>query len=47
MYYCKNRQPKNCCNYPKISIMLFHYRVMCLKDADRMANNVDKDQTAP
>ena len=38
---------KNCCNYPKIGTVSFYYRVMGLKDADRMGNSVDPDQTAP
>ena len=38
---------KNCCNYPKIWIMCLYHRVMSQKDADRMANFVDPDQTAP
>ena len=39
------RQPKNCCNYPKIRIMWFYHRVMSPKDADRMAISVAPDQT--
>ena len=27
--------------------MLLYHRVMCPNDADRMANSVDPDQTAP
>ena len=38
--------PENCCNYPKILTILFYHTVMCPKDADRMANSVDPDQTA-
>ena len=44
----KIRTPKiNCCNYPKIGTVSFYYRVMGPKDADRMANSVEPDQTAP
>ena len=32
---------------PKNGTDLFHNPVMCLKDADRMAENVDHGQTAP
>ena len=39
--------PKNCCNYPKIRTVWPYHRVMSPKDADRMANSVDPDQTAP
>ena len=39
------------CNYPKIWEMQYCHRVMCLvmwpKDADRMANSVDSDQSEP
>ena len=38
---------KNCCNYPKIVTISFYYRLIGPKDADRMANSVDPDQTAP
>ena len=38
---------KNCCNYPKTGTVLFYYRVMGPNDAERMANSVDPDQTAP
>ena len=38
---------KNYCNYPKIWLILIFHRVMCLNDADGMANSVDPDQTAP
>ena len=43
----KIRNPKNCANHPKIRTVLFSYRVIGTKDADRMANSVDPDQTAP
>ena len=35
----------DCFNYPKIWEMWIYYRVMRPKDADRMANSVDPDQT--
>ena len=38
---------KSCCYHPKIGIVSFYNRVMSPKDADRMANSVDPDQTAP
>ena len=38
--------PKNCCNYLKIWTMWLYHIVMSPKDADRMANSVDPDQTA-
>ena len=38
---------KNSCNYPKFGTVLFYYRVMGPKDADRMAIGVDSDQTNP
>ena len=38
---------KKCCNYPKHLVKWFYSRVMCPKDADRMTNSVDPDQTAP
>ena len=41
------RHLKNCCNYPKIGTLSFYYLVMCPNDADRMANSVNPDQTAP
>ena len=50
-YYCKN--PKNmdtwkiCCNHPYNWTTRLYHRVMLLKDADGIANNVDPDQTAP
>ena len=37
--------PKNCNNYPKIQTVWFYQRAMNAKDADRMANSVDPDQT--
>ena len=42
-----NKNPKNCCNYPKIWTMSLFHRVMSPNDADRMANSVDPDQTVP
>ena len=39
--------PKNYCNSPKIWLIWIVHRVMCLNDADGMANSVDPDQTAP
>ena len=50
MLYHKN--PKNldtrkiCCNFPRIGTVLFTYSEIGPKDADRMANSVDDDQTA-
>ena len=38
---------KICCNHSKIWTMWLYHRVMSLNDADRMANRVDLDQTAP
>ena len=38
---------KICCNHSKIWTMWLHHRVMSPNDADRMANSVDPDQTAP
>ena len=38
---------KICCNYPKRLTVWFYDRVMHPKDADKMANSVDLDQTAP
>ena len=39
----------NCCNYAKnlVFFFFFYHKVMCLNDADKMANSVDPDQTAP
>ena len=39
--------PKNRCNRSKIWTMWLCHRVMSPNDADRMANSVDPDQTAP
>ena len=39
--------PKTFCNYPKIGVVSFYYRVMGPNDADGMANSVNPDQTAP
>ena len=51
MVYRKNPETsdtrKKCCKYPETGTVLFYYRVMGPKDADRMANSVDPDQTAP
>ena len=47
--YCKT--PKNfdtqkfCCNYPKLGTILLYYRVLGPKDADKMANSIDPDQS--
>ena len=38
---------KICSNHSKIWTMWLYHRVMCPKNADRMANSVDPDQTAP
>ena len=38
---------KNCCNHPKSWTRWRNLRVIHPKDAERMANNVDPDQTAP
>ena len=38
---------KICCNHSKIWTMWLYHRVMSPSDADRMANSVDPDQTAP
>ena len=38
---------KICCNDSKIWTMWLYCRVMSRNDADRMANSVDTDQTAP
>ena len=36
-----------CCNHSKIWTTWLYHRVMSPNDADRMANSVDPDQTAP
>ena len=36
---------KSCCNHPKIRTKWLYHGVMHPKDADRIANNVDPDQT--
>ena len=36
-----------CCNHSKIWTMWLYHRVLSPKDADRMANSADPDQTAP
>ena len=43
-----NRTSKTvqCCNYPRICTMWFYHKVMCPKDADRMANSLDPVQTS-
>ena len=50
-YYRKNRKIsdnlKICCNHPKSWTKWLYFCVMCSEDADRMANSVDPDQTAP
>ena len=38
---------KICCKHFKIWTMWLYHRVMSPNDADRMANSVDPDQTAP
>ena len=38
---------KMCCNHIKVWTMWLYHRVMSSNDADRMANSVDPDQTAP
>ena len=38
---------KICCNHSKIWTMWLYHRVMSPNDADRIANSVDPDQTAP
>ena len=39
---------RSCCNYPKnFNGVVEDYTVTHPKDADRMANSVDPDQTAP
>ena len=38
---------KNCCNHPKIWTRWLYRRLMHPKDAARIANSVDPDQTAP
>ena len=47
LVYCKTHKnsdtQKIYCNYPKTGLS---YRVIGPKDADRMANRVDPDQTA-
>ena len=43
----KLQTPNNCCNYPEIWTVWFYHTVMYSKEADRMANSVDPDQTAP
>ena len=51
LWYCKfpkySDTQKICCNHFKIWTMWLHHRVMCPNDADRMANSVGPDQTAP
>ena len=38
---------KLCCNHSEIWTMWLYHRVMSPNDADKMANSVDPDQTAP
>ena len=38
---------KICCNHSKSWIMWLYHRIMSPNDADRIANSVDPDQTAP
>ena len=51
MYYCKfpkySDTLKICCKLAKILTMWLYHRVTSPNDADRMANNVSPDQTAP
>ena len=42
----KIQNPKKCCNYPKIWTM-WHNQSNASKGAERTANSVDPDQTAP
>ena len=48
--YCKIQKNldtrKNYCNYPKIFLKRIFHRVMCLNNADGMANRAETDQTA-
>ena len=41
-----NVRPKNCSNYPKIRTKWFDHKIMCPKDADKMANRVEPYLTA-
>ena len=36
-----------CCNHSKVWTMWLYHRLRSPNDADRMANSVDPDQTAP
>ena len=49
--YCKNSNNSNTRKtaviYPNVLTMWFYLRVMPPKDADKMANSVEPDQTAP
>ena len=49
--YCKFPKSSDtqniCCNHSKILTMWLYHRVMSPNNADRMANSVDPDQTAP
>ena len=36
-----------CCNHSNVWTMWLYHRLMSPNDADRMANSVDPDQTAP
>ena len=38
---------KLCCNLPKIQTKKPNFRVFCQIDANRIANSVEPDQTAP
>ena len=38
------RNPKKCCNYPKIWTMWLYHRVISPKDVDGIANRIDPDQ---
>ena len=49
--YCNDPEisdtQKICCNHSKVWTMWLYHRIMSPKDADRMTNSVDLDQTAP
>ena len=50
-YYCKNSKNWDTLNYyrdcPTNGIVRFYSAIFRLKDADRITNRVDTDQTAP
>ena len=41
------RMPENCCNLPKIQTKRPNLGIFHQKDANRIANSADPDQTAP